>query len=131
MSEITTSEALSVYMPDIAAGQGVAPGRTPVKTELRRMVLGSVVSPHTPRRYAKTLDDLFAHSAGRPLTRSLVMEYRATMAALSSSTVNVRLSANRKMVCEARKNGLRGAEEAANLTGVPNLSQTGPVWETG
>ena len=53
------------------------------------------------------------------------MEYRATMAGLSSSTVNVRLSAVRKMVWEARKNGLLGAEEAANLTGVPNLSQKG------
>ena len=84
------------------------------------MVLGSAVSPHTRRLYAKALDDLFALSAGRPLTRSLLMEYRATMATLSSSTVNVRLSAIRKMVWEARKNGLLGAEEAANLTGVPN-----------
>jgi hypothetical protein len=46
------------------------------------------------------------------------MEYRATMAALSASTVNVRLSAIRKMVGEAQKSGLLGAEEAANLTGV-------------
>jgi integrase len=89
------------------------------------MVLESVVSPHTRRLYAKALDDLFALSAGRPLTRSLVMEYRAAMAGLSSSTVNVRLSAIRKMVWEARKNGLLGAEEAANLTDVPNLSQKG------
>jgi len=89
------------------------------------MVLGSVVSPHTRRLYAKALDDLFALSAGRPLTRSLVMEFRATMAGLSSSTVNVRLSAVRKMVWEARKNGMLGAEEAENLTGVPNFPQKG------
>jgi integrase len=47
------------------------------------------------------------------------------MDALSPSTVNVRLSAIRKMVSEARKNGMLGAEEAANLTGVPNLPQKG------
>jgi integrase len=118
------SEALNVYESD-SAGQGSAPALTPAQAELRRMALESVVSPHTRRLYAKALDDLFALSAGRPLTRSLLMEYRATMAGLSSSTVNVRVSAIRKMVWEARKNGLLGAEAAANLTGVPNLSQKG------
>jgi hypothetical protein len=53
------------------------------------------------------------------------MEYRATMVVLSPSTVNVRLSAVRKMVFEARKNGMIGAEEAANLTEVPNIPQKG------
>ena len=47
------------------------------------------------------------------------------MDALSPSTVNVRLSAVRKMVVEARKNGMLGAEEAANLTEVPNIPQKG------
>ncbi|WP_158821923.1 hypothetical protein [Granulicella sp. S156] len=41
------------------------------------MVLDSVVSSHTRRNYAKALDDLFALSAGWPLPRSLLMEYRA------------------------------------------------------
>ena len=89
------------------------------------MVLDAVVSPHSKRNYAKALDDLFAFPAGRPLSRALLMEYRATMDALSSSTVNVRLSAVRKMVFEARKNGMIGAEEAANLTEVPNIPQKG------
>ena len=70
-----TFEALSVYTPD-TAGQGSDPALTPAQTELRRMVLESVVSPHTRRLYSKALDDLFALSAGRPLTRSLLMEYR-------------------------------------------------------
>jgi hypothetical protein len=62
------------------------------------MVLDSVASPHSRRNYAKALNDLFAFSSGRPLSRALLMEYRATMDALSPSTVNVRLSAVRKMV---------------------------------
>ena len=77
------------------------------------------------RNYAKALDDLFAFSAGPPLSRALLMEYRATVDALSPSTVNVRLSAVRKMVFEARKNGMIGAEEAANLAEVPNIPQKG------
>jgi hypothetical protein len=95
------------------------------QTILRGMVLDSVTSVHSKRNYAKALDDLFAFAASRPLTRALLMEYRATMDALSPSTVNVRLSAVRKMVTEARKNGMIGAEEAANLTDVPNIPQKG------
>src|SRR5260370_13636134 len=98
---------------------------TQAQTILRGMVLDSVASPHSRRNYAKAIDDLFAFSAGRPLSRALLMEYRATMGALSPSTVNVRLSAVRKLVLEARKNGLIGVEEAANLTEVPSISQKG------
>ena len=43
---------------------------------------------------------------------------RNSVKANSGLCVNVRLSAIRKMVGEAQKNGLLGAEEAANLTGV-------------
>jgi site-specific recombinase XerC len=82
-------------------------------------------TPHARRNYSKALDDLFALSAGRPLSRALVLEYRAAMDALSPSTANVCLSALRKMVSEARKNGMLGAEEAANLSGVPNIPQKG------
>jgi site-specific recombinase XerC len=98
---------------------------THAQTVLRGMVLDSVRSPHTRRNYARALDDLFALAASRPLTRALLMEYRASMDGLSASTINVRLSAVRKMVAEARRNGMIGAEEAANLTEVPNLPQKG------
>ncbi len=89
------------------------------------MVLDSVPSPNSRRNYAKALDDLFTLSAGRPLTRALLMEYRASMEALAPSTVNVRLSAIRKLVAEARKNGLIGIEDAARLSEVPNIPQKG------
>jgi hypothetical protein len=42
-----------------------------------------------------------------------LMEWRAGMEPLSPSTINVRLSAVRKMIGEARKNGMLGAEETA------------------
>ncbi len=92
---------------------------------LRALVLDTVASPHSRRNYAKALDDLFAFSAGRPLTRELLLEYRASLDALSASTINVRLSAIRKLVGEARRLGLIGVEEAANLTDIPNIRQKG------
>ena len=93
--------------------------------QLKRMVLDSVVSANSKRNYAQALDALFLFSAGRPLTRALLMEWRATMEKQAPSTVNVRLSAVRKLVHEARRNGMLGAEEAANLNDVPNVRQQG------
>ena len=53
------------------------------------------------------------------------MEYRTTMDHLSPSTINVRLSAIRKLVGEAQRNGMIGLEEAANLSDIPNVRQKG------
>lgn len=92
---------------------------------LRQMTLDTMASAHSRRNYAKALDDLFAFSAGRPLTRELLMAYRASIGCLSASTINVRLSAMRKMVSEAQRNHLLSAEEAANLTAIPNIRQRG------
>src|SRR5277367_534938 len=97
--------------------------------ELPEMVLNSVASEHSKRNYAKALDELFALCEARQqtLSRALLMEYRAAMLEkkLSASTVNVRLSAVRKLIGEAQRNGIIGVEEAANLAGVPNLPQKG------
>ena len=98
---------------------------TEAQTILRRMVMDSVQSIHSKRNYAKALDDLFAFCASRPLSRALLMEYRTTIDHLSPSTINVRLSAIRKLVSEARRNGMIGLEEAANLSDVPNVRQKG------
>jgi integrase len=89
------------------------------------MVLDAVPSPHSKRNYAKALDDLFAFCASRPLSRELLLEWRSGIESLSPSTINVRLSAVRKLVGEARRNNLIGQEESASLTDVPNISQKG------
>jgi site-specific recombinase XerD len=84
---------------------------------------------HSKLSYAKALDEVFTLCANRSqgLSLALLMEYRAAMLEkkLSASTVNVRLSAVRKLVGEAQHNRIIDAEEAANLAGVPNLSQKG------
>jgi site-specific recombinase XerC len=106
-------------------GQKGGAGLVNAQQRLRALVLDTVPSPHSRRNYAKALDDLFAFSAGRPLTRALLLEYRASIDHLSASTINVRLSAVRKLVSEARRLGMVGAEEAANLSDVPNIRQKG------
>jgi len=98
---------------------------TPAQAILRKMVLDSVLSIHSKRNYAKALDDLFIFCAGRPLSRALLMEYRTTIDHLSPSTINVRLSAIRKLVGEAKGVGMIGTEEAASLNDVPNVPQRG------
>ena len=104
---------------------------TQAQAMLRQMVLDTVPSVHSKRNYAKALDDLFAFCASRPLSRALLMEYRTTMDHLSPSTINVRLSAIRKLVGEAKRNGMIGREEADNLTEIPNVRQKGTRLATG
>ena len=89
------------------------------------MVLDTGPSQHSKRNYGKALDNLFAFCASRPLSQSLLMGWRAGMESLSPSTINVRLSAVRKMVGEARRANMIGQEEAASLTDVPNINQKG------
>ncbi len=107
------------------AGRSAGSELTAAQLQLRQMVLASVSSPHSRRNYAKALDLLFTFAAGRPLTRALLMEYRSGMEGLAPSTINVRLSAVRKLVTEARKNGVLSAEAADDLTDVPNVRQMG------
>jgi len=98
---------------------------TEAQSRLRQMVLDTVRSPLTRRSYARALEELFRFSAGRPLSRALLQEWKAGMDGLAPSTVNVRLAAVRKLVEEAKRNGMLGTEEAASLTDVPNVPQRG------
>lgn len=106
-------------------------GLSPAQRELRRRVLAAVTSPRTRRSYGEALDDLFRFLAGRPLSRSLLQEWKTGMGHLAASTINVRLAAVRKMIGEAEAEGAIGVEEAARLTGVPNVRQPGLRLETG
>jgi len=120
---MTNELVLAAIPPESREAEPLA--LTPAQARLRKMVLDAVSSRHSKRNYGKALDDLFQFCASRPLSRSLLMEWRAGMESLSPSTINVRLSAVRKMIGEARKNGMLGTEEAATLTEVPNISQKG------
>ncbi len=47
------------------------------------------------------------------------------MEGMAPSSINVRLSAVRKLITEARKNGMLGVEEAASLSDIPKIRQQG------
>jgi site-specific recombinase XerD len=120
---MTNELILAASAPESWEGEPLA--LTPAQTLLRKMVLDSVSSPHSRRNYAKALDDLFRFCASRPLSREVLMEWKSTLESLSPSTINVRLSAVRKMIGEAHRAGMIGQEEAASLTDIPNIRQKG------
>lgn len=97
--------------------------------ELRRMVWNSLVSAHTRRAYIAAFNQFFGLVAdtGRPVCRALLMEYRAQMIGqgLSASTINVRLSAIRKLVSEARDNNLLDSVVATRILTVPGVPMRG------
>jgi hypothetical protein len=82
--------------PESRAGEPLA--LTPAQALLRKVVESLGIELR--------LECLFAFCASRPLSRSLLLEWRAGMEALSPSTINVRLSAARKLVGEARRNDM-------------------------
>jgi len=114
--------ALSLLSPVAAAGDAAA-------LRLRQMVLQTVTSVHSKRNYAKALDEVFELCASRSegISRLLLMEYRASMIEkqLSASTINVRLSAMRKLVSEARRNGFLDNDQANQMSDIPNVRQQG------
>jgi site-specific recombinase XerD len=96
---------------------------------LRRVVLDGVTAENSKRNYALALDELssFCLEFEQPVSRTLILAFRAAMLDrnLSASTINVKLSAVRKLVTEAKRAGVVGAEEAAQMTDVPNVRQQG------
>ena len=98
---------------------------TQAQARLRKMVLDSVQSIHSKRNYAKALDDLLAFGASRPHSRALLDGVPNDDGASLSFDHKCRMSAIRKLVGEARRNGMIGPEEADNLTDVPNVRQKG------
>ena len=97
--------------------------------ELRRAVLNGVAAENSKRNYALALDELsaFCRERKESISRTLILEFRAAMLdrELSPSTINVKLAAVRKLVDEARRAGVIGAEEASQMTEVPNVAQRG------
>jgi site-specific recombinase XerD len=97
---------------------------------LRALVLDSVPSPHSKRAYRCGLDAfLLWYRAGfrPPISKAVVSAYKAQLEALglAASTINVRLSAIRKLVAEAADNGLISAELAASVAKVKGAPRHG------
>lgn len=123
------NDSVSLLSPLAPLPPVARPSMPPSAAALRTMLTTSVVSEHTRRAYGKAFDDIVALSmrTGEPISRQLLHLYRAEMveAGLGSSTINVRLSSVRKLVHEARENGLVDPSDAARIVSVTNVPAEG------
>ena len=107
----------------------------PKGTEWRRLkalVLDSVSSPITKRVYNLGLDEFFAWYGREPrpgFTKATVSAWRVALEArgLAAVSINVRITAVRKLAVEAADNGLLAPELASGITRVKRVSSNGGI----
>ena len=97
---------------------------------LKALVLDSVSSPITKRVYNLGLDEFFAWFSAEPragFTKATVSAWRVALEArgLGSVSINVRITAVRKLAVEAADNGLLAPELAAGITRVKGAKSIG------
>jgi site-specific recombinase XerD len=97
---------------------------------LKALVLDSVSSPITKRVYNLGLDEFFAWFAQEPrpgFSKATVSAWRVALEArgLGSVSINVRITAVRKLAVEAADNGLLAPELAAGIARVKSAKPKG------
>src|SRR5271163_2619429 len=97
---------------------------------LKALVLDSVSSPITKRVYNLGLDEFFAWFGQEPrpgFTKATVSAWRVALEArgLGSISINVRITAVRKLAVEAADNGLLAPELAAGITRIKGVRSKG------
>ena len=97
---------------------------------LKRLVLDSVSSPITKRVYNLGLDEFFAWYELEPrpgFTKATVSAWRVALEArgLGSVSINVRITAVRKLAVEAADNGLLAPELATGISRVKGAKSKG------
>jgi site-specific recombinase XerD len=99
-------------------------------TRLKALVLDSVSSPITRRVYNLGLDEFFAWYTQEPragFTKATVAAWRVALEArgLGAVSINVRITAVRKLAVEAADNGLLAPELANGITRVKGVPSKG------
>jgi len=97
---------------------------------IKALVLDSLPSPESKRAYRHSLDDFFRWCDVEGIgafTKAAVNAYRASLEGrkLSSSSLNLRLSAIRKLALEAVDNGLIPPEVVSAISRVRGAKQIG------
>jgi integrase len=97
---------------------------------LKALVLNSVSSPITKRVYNLGLDEFFAWYGQEPrpgFTKATVAAWRVALEArgLGAVSINVRITAVRKLAVEAADNGLLAPELANGITRVKGVASKG------
>lgn len=94
------------------------------------LVLSGISSRHTFRAYAQALDEFviwFRDEPGRPFSKATVQKYRAELETkgLAPSSINVRLSAIRRLALEAGDNGMLDPQTAAGIARAKGAKRNG------
>src|SRR5712692_3715178 len=105
-------------------------GRETNWRRLKSLVLDSVSSPITKRVYNLGLDEFFEWFGQEPrpgFTKATVSAWRVVLEArgLGSISINVRITAVRKLAVEAADNGLLAPELAAGITRIKGVKSKG------
>jgi integrase len=106
------------------------PGFSPLE-RLKSLVLDSVTSPESKRAYGKAITDFFSwHLATAPsagFSKATVNGYKAhlLLLKLAPSTINVRMSAVRRLALEAADNGMMAQDLASAIGRVKGVKREG------
>lgn len=107
-----------------------APTHRPDLERIKALALDAVASPNSRRAYGDALDKFlawYATTSPGPLSKAAVNSYRATLESqgLAPSSINVALSAIRKLAVEAGDNGLLDPAIAAGIARVKGVAKRG------
>ena len=94
------------------------------------LAIDAVSSAHSKRAYEKALKVFFAWYAAEarpPLSRAIVQQYRSVLesAGLAPPSINLRLSAIRKLAAEAAENDLLDRSVAQGIVSLKGVHQSG------
>ena len=112
----------------------VRAGNDDAWVRIKSLVLDSVTSEHSQRAYKQALDafarwcvDTGGAAAQPGFTKATVQAYRAALeaAGFSASSINIRLSALRKLAAEAADNGLLAPDAASAIARVRGTKRRG------
>ena len=108
-------------------GRPAAPRWLAIITSL---VLDGISSRHTRRAYSQALDEFliwFRDDPNREFNKATVQKYRTELETkgLAASSINVRLSAIRRLALEAADNGLMAPEQAAGISRAKGAKRNG------
>jgi integrase len=94
------------------------------------LAVDAVSSAHSKRAYEKALKDFvawYSAEARPPFSRAVVQQYRSLLeaAGLAPTSINLRLSAIRKLAAEAAENGLLDRSAAQGMVSLKGVRQSG------
>jgi len=118
----STAMAVTERQPDA--------GLIPLWNTIQSLVLEGLSSLHTRRAYEQALEEFLiwlCADGSRSFTKATVQKYRSELRykGLAPSSVNVRMSAIRKLAAEAADNGLLATEISAGIARVKGVRRAG------